>query len=70
MDAHWHEQGSHIFLETSFAAAALSVLTLPLLLGFVATRRRCLRRRRGICVECGYDLTGNVSGICPECGAR
>ena len=22
------------------------------------------------CRECGYDLTGNVSGICPECGAQ
>lgn len=22
------------------------------------------------CFECGYDLTGNVSGICPECGTR
>lgn len=21
-----------------------------------------------VCVPCGYDLTGNVSGICPECG--
>ncbi|HEY3245257.1 MAG TPA: hypothetical protein VGM03_18090 [Phycisphaerae bacterium] len=20
--------------------------------------------------DCGYDLTGNVSGICPECGQR
>lgn len=20
------------------------------------------------CTQCGYDLTGNVSGICPECG--
>ena len=20
------------------------------------------------CANCGYDLTGNVSGICPECG--
>ena len=20
------------------------------------------------CGQCGYDLTGNVSGICPECG--
>jgi len=26
------------------------------------------RRRRGLCSRCGYDLTGNVSGICPECG--
>jgi hypothetical protein len=21
-----------------------------------------------ICGQCGYDLTGNVSGVCPECG--
>jgi hypothetical protein len=21
-----------------------------------------------LCVECGYDLTSNISGICPECG--
>jgi hypothetical protein len=24
--------------------------------------------RRGLCRYCGYDLTGNVSGVCPECG--
>lgn len=24
--------------------------------------------RGSICTTCGYDLTGNVSGICPECG--
>ncbi len=23
----------------------------------------------GVCRQCGYNLTGNVSGICPECGA-
>jgi hypothetical protein len=22
----------------------------------------------GRCLFCGYDLTGNVSGVCPECG--
>jgi hypothetical protein len=26
------------------------------------------RVRACCCVSCGYDLTGNVSGICPECG--
>jgi len=26
--------------------------------------------RKGCCQHCGYDLTGNVSGICPECGER
>ena len=30
--------------------------------------RRYRRRRKGLCLKCGYDLTGNVSGICPECG--
>jgi hypothetical protein len=26
------------------------------------------RRRRGRCVQCGYSLRGNFTGICPECG--
>ena len=34
-------------------------------------RRRILARRARLavcCRKCGYNLTGNVSGICPECG--
>jgi len=27
-----------------------------------------IRMRSGACLACGYDLRGNVSGICPECG--
>jgi hypothetical protein len=27
-------------------------------------------RKQGHCKECGYNLTGNTSGICPECGER
>jgi len=30
-------------------------------------------RRRippGHCQKCGYNLTGNVSGVCPECGEK
>ena len=30
--------------------------------------RRWRRRRKGRCLTCGYNLTGNVSGVCPECG--
>jgi hypothetical protein len=26
------------------------------------------RRASHRCGQCGYDLTGNVSGVCPECG--
>ena len=31
-------------------------------------RARRRRRRPGLCAACGYNLTGNVSGVCPECG--
>jgi hypothetical protein len=24
--------------------------------------------RPGFCTSCSYNLTGNVSGVCPECG--
>jgi len=37
---------------------------LPRLIRLRADRRRA----RGLCINCGYDLTGNVSGVCPECG--
>ena len=30
--------------------------------------RRHRRRRKGLCGACGYDLTGNVTGVCSECG--
>ncbi len=33
-------------------------------------RRRRLLRERGLCPVCGYELTGNVSGVCPECGTK
>ena len=50
-------------------AVALMIGALHLLYG--APRGETLlrgRRAKGLCVACGYDLTGNVSGVCPECG--
>jgi hypothetical protein len=32
--------------------------------------RRYRRRKKGLCLKCGYNLTGNVSEICPECGEK
>ncbi|MCH8316451.1 MAG: hypothetical protein IIA64_10795 [Planctomycetes bacterium] len=32
--------------------------------------RRWIRRRRGRCPRCAYDLRGNLGGGCPECGWR
>ncbi len=29
--------------------------------------RRDQRPRKGHCLHCGYNLTGNESGVCPEC---
>jgi len=42
----------------------LTVLIMPT--AFLWWRDR--RYPRGHCQYCGYDLTGNVSGRCPECG--
>lgn len=29
---------------------------------------RRLRSATHLCIACGYNLTGNTSGTCPECG--
>jgi len=33
-------------------------------------RRRNVRRKLQLCIHCGYNLTGNTTGICSECGAE
>lgn len=50
------------------ASPVISII--PLLLAFWWINRREERRANGQCVECGYSLTGNRSGVCPECGRR
>ena len=50
-------------------------MMLPFLLWSIAAWRHWFhpnRRRipQGHCPRCGYNLTGNVSGICPECGEK
>ncbi len=45
---------------------------IPMLLAImlaVASHRLDRRYPRGHCQFCGYDLTGNISGVCSECGA-
>ena len=34
------------------------------------TARRIVRRKRGHCIKCGYDLRGDLERGCPECGWR
>jgi hypothetical protein len=55
----------------ALAAAAFAV---PPAAWMVLAARRAVARlrrvRRGLCRGCGYNLTANVSGTCPECGER
>lgn len=47
-------------------------LWIPFLFFFILTSYLWLTDRRrypaGRCAGCGYDLTGNTSGVCSECG--
>lgn len=58
--------GSHaVYLPDWCLAAILAGLHGFAIRGMV---RRIRQRRDGLCLVCSYDLTGNVSGRCPECG--
>jgi hypothetical protein len=46
------------------AGVALSLVLTTIRIHF--TRQRPI----GLCRRCGYSLTGNLSGVCPECGTR
>ena len=48
------------------------VLTIGISFLFHIPRTIELRRRarKGYCLTCGYNLTGNISGVCPECGTK
>jgi hypothetical protein len=54
-----------------FVSVPLWIPLFACLLGAVWLHRI---KRRGMpgptCANCEYDLTGNVSGVCPECGAK
>ncbi len=52
-------------INTIFYAAVLWMLTLG-----PFTARRMIRHKRGHCIKCGYDLRGDFSAGCPECGWR
>lgn len=58
------------YLSTS---QVLGLVVAALLIGVLAgvRRHRILARTprpHGHCPKCGYDLTGNTSGVCTECG--
>jgi hypothetical protein len=61
------------WLPVVYSGGAVLPLWIPFLLVAIPTTYLWWRDRRippGHCQKCGYNLTGNVSGICPECGER
>ena len=59
---------------TALASIAVAVLLAAVLGGpFVGLDMlqvaKALASEVKICLQCGYDLTGNISGVCPECGS-
>lgn len=52
----------------SVLAVALPFTIIPSLAFWLPPARRYRRLKQGLCVNCGYNLTGNVSGTCLECG--
>lgn len=47
-----------------------SVVVIPMAALWYEEWRRKVRDRPGHCKRCGYNLSGNVSGRCPECGTE
>lgn len=50
----------------------LPTLLLALLVAISASpwARRRSRAKQGLCIQCGYDLSGTDHDACPECGAE
>lgn len=58
--------GSHVWT-SDFKIFAFTVLTVAVPVAYVRYRESMVVPP-GFCRKCRYDLTGNVSGRCPECG--
>jgi hypothetical protein len=60
------------WLKATFSAAWLLAISGSVLIARVVALQRLtstmVRRDRNQCLSCGYDLTANASGVCPECG--
>ena len=73
----WRPRWSAAPIAEAPPGAYRRTLAIPLWIPFVLLaiptwllwRRDRLRLPPRCCQKCGYDLTGNVSGRCPECGA-
>jgi hypothetical protein len=58
--------------DSAIWSIALGLAALVFLFLGVSSHWKAVRKRdrlaNGKCGDCGYDLNGNISGACPECG--
>ncbi len=68
---HWRDQPQKELL-VHVSIWYLNAVLLALLVLLARPLRKPIvirnRRKRGQCVHCGYDLRGNTTPLCPECG--
>lgn len=64
----WSPPASFWSIELNYEPLIPVLIVLPVA-WLLLWNRSVLRQRSGRCRACGYNLTGNVSGVCPECGA-
>jgi len=65
-----HEGHVDKFLPIACCTGSALSTGIALVVGIGYHRSRPPPIQPGHCQRCGYDLTGNVSGVCPECGAK
>lgn len=66
--ANWLPRGGWAYFLV-YGSILVGLLTVSCLLNYRDLRRRYLRQAPHKCRSCGYDLTGNMTGTCPECGS-
>ncbi len=58
-----------ILLATVGIFSASFLVSMLLWYGYVGIGGEIIIVSSDCCIDCGYNLTGNISGVCPECGA-
>ena len=74
-DNHNYPKNSHNDLNSMHITFPIFILVAlfayyPYLVFLQRPYTRWKRQRKGQCHQCGYDLAGNVTGVCSECGAE